>query len=361
MLSSVRACVAFAVLAAAIVTDGAAHEPNEPMPDPGRPVALQFDDKPLAGLPAGVYRVPDSEVLVSGRQDVDEDRLVFTNVEATAQMLRQLINELVGTHHDAGAIKGFESALQRRLDGALRREVAAQLGEPSREAGLSVLGSAPFDGDIVEVSHAIVLTFVDGPKAVPFVQLSALLRDEKGRPVWRGRYSALTGAERPLDGDDGWLTNDGAALDASVSASLSQAVRIMLADVSRHLPRDPARLVRVRTQLPFRGEAFYVVGYLLDEDARYATITVQSRTEKVIPGIVSIDKSLVDARPARDGLGVAVDVNTTPRGRALKAQFDARMARQRAREAAQAAQAASTPEAAQAVSPEPAASQPTPP
>ena len=336
MSLSVRACVAFAALAGAIVTECAAREPNLPMPETGRPIGLRFDDGPIGGLEMGAYRVPDSEIVVSGRQDLDWEKTSRGQLDPSPLAL--IIGEVVGTHHDAVAVEGVESALHRHLGDALRRDVAANLADPALSGRVSVPGSAPFDGDIVEVSHAVILTFVDGPKAVLFVQLSALLRDANGRAVWRGTYSAQTGAERTLAGEGGWLADGGAALDASIAASLEEAVKVMLADVAHALARDPAKVVRIRTQLPYRSEAFYIVGYLLAEDERYWTVTVQSRLSEVTPGIVIVDKSLTDVHPGRDGLGAAVDVNTTPRGRALKAKFDAQMAKRKAQEEAQAAQ-----------------------
>lgn len=356
MLSGVRACLSFAVLALAIASECAAREPNEPMPQSGRPIGLRFDDEPIGGLPMGAYRVPDSEVIVSGRQNRDWETIPGTHMDASPLSL--LIGEVVGTHHDAAAVEGLEAALHRHLGDELRRDVTAGLADPAVSERISVPGSGPFAGDIVEVSHAIILTFVDGPKAVPFVQVSALLRDANGHPLWRGTYSAQTGAERALDGDDGWLAHGGAAFDASVSASLAQAVKVLLADLAHPLARDPEKIAQVRTNLPYRTEAFYVVGYLLAEDECYWTITVQSRREQVTPGIAIVDKSLTDARPARDGLGVAVDVNTTPRGRALKAKFEAQMARQRASEEAQAARRTDPPAPAPAAASEPSASAP---
>lgn len=323
------------VLALACVGGAAADDGMRAAPVGDQPVAVRLVDNGLSGwtdLPSGVYRVPDSQVLVSGHQRED--------VHA-AGLLEVVLFDAVEAHRGSNRVSDKEDALHIHLSDELRGDVGAAIGDPALSGRLFLAGAKPAAGSVLEVSPAVVLTFVDDTKAIPYLMLKVSLKDAAGNETWTNRYFAATGAERALAGDDGWLASDSAALRASLSASLAEAVKVMLADVAHPYPRDPARMMSVHTHVPFASARMYLAGPALFDDDRYLAVATKVGDRMVIAGVDIVDKSVATAVPTGADATSSVDASDTRRGRARAAKIARRDARRQA-----AAGAASAPEPA---------------
>jgi hypothetical protein len=324
----------------AVAGCAATYERMQPAPSIGQAIVVRFPGEELSGwseMPLGVYRLPKSEVVVSGHQE---------NRSAPSGLLGVVILDGVETQRGGHVVEANEAALRLRVDDELRADVAAAIGDPALSGRLSLDGPGRAVGVGLEVSPAIVLTVVDGGKVRPFVLLKVALKSAGGDLVWSNHYYASTGVDRPFDGPDGWLANDRAALKASISASLAEAVKVLLADVAHPYARDPARTVRVRTHVPFVTERFDLVGPVLVEDEHYLVIASKVGDASVIAGVSIIDKSISVATPTDASTRTAIDSADTRHARARAAKIARRDAKAAARRPAAASAPATAASAA---------------
>jgi hypothetical protein len=255
-----------------------------------------------------------------------------------------IMQDVGGTHTAAAAVGPWEAALRLHLGDELRRDVAAGLGDPALSARLSLAVGEHPPADVLHISHTIILTFVDETRIEPFVMLRAQLVDAAGGRVGGGSYFAATGAVRILAGDDGWLANGGAVLQASISASLTQAVKVVLADAHPYA-RDTTPLVTVHGYLPYESGHFTVVGNAFVEVEHYVALATRVFDPDLTSGVSIVDKSVFAVQPAASGAQTRADQSDTPRERAKAAKV-ARRDAARAAKRQRAAPAASEPEEA---------------
>ena len=282
------------------------HSPAPPMLAQPIHVRIQALEPGDTG-PAGAYRVPDSEVVVSGQQTFS--RRIAPPYGATALdplgaavpapdvdrhiMIDGLNERAVAQERAALALSDADAKLHLHLDAEAQGELAAALAGGVYEGRIL---ATPGPGPALVLRHSIALTVTDLGVYRPHVVLAAQLADADGRILWRGTYSASTGGEHHLMGADGWVVGDGAALDASVSASLAAVIRVVLADVAHPFPRELAQLKTARIHVPYELARYDVAAYALFDDGRFVAVTPRNVDTPVVGGVILVDKGEVELR-----------------------------------------------------------------
>jgi len=304
MSRCIAACAAFGLVAGASADPVPDHSPEPPLlaqPMHVRIEALAPGDKG----PAGAYRVPDSEVVVSGLQMASRRATPVYGASALEPlappqagpggMARAILagqdEEAIKEERAALALFDAEAKLHLHLDSEAQADVAAALAGGS--FGGRLVG-APGAGPTLVLRHSIALTVTEMNVYRAHVVLAAQLDDADGHMLWRGLYSASTGGEHHLVGADGWLERDGAALGASVSASLAAVVRVVLADVAQPYPRALEQLKTARLHVPWELARYDVAAYALTDDGRFVALTPRNVDEPVLGGVLLVDKAEVE-------------------------------------------------------------------
>ena len=262
-IRSCRRPAAAAIALACLAMAGCAtYDRTKPAPPQTGPIAIHVLDDTLGlnDIPLGTYRVPDSQVVVSGRQQNAGAGVLFGIVGV-------LVADAVVTHHTASAVSNAERVLHIHLGNELRADLGAQISDGALK-GRYTLDKA--DGSSLDILPAVILTYTDETHVRPFVELKVTLYDRNHAQVWDTRYFASTDYDRTMDGPGSWSDQDGAALKASISASLRQAVHAMLKDVATPYARDGKKITAMAS-LPFATQRLQIVGQDLDEDGRYVT------------------------------------------------------------------------------------------
>lgn len=284
------ASVAIVGFAVAGITGCASFEMTKPAPAQARPITVKLSGEDLSGwsdLPIGTYRVPDSQVIISGHQKGQGAGMMFG-------LIGVAIAHAANASAGASAVKDAEAALKIRLDGPLMAEVAKAVAQSPADGKFSAAGS----GATLTVTPGLVLTYLESSDVRPFVVLKASLTGEDKKPLWSTRYIVSTGASRPLAGAGSWTDDSGAALKANVQASLSQGVKVMLADVGNPYKRDDAAMSAVEGQFPFMKQRLQLVGYKITEDDRYLAFIPKLGDVVVFAGVNVMDKHDAKARDA---------------------------------------------------------------
>ena len=221
-----------------------------------QPIAVQLSASDLsawADLPLGVYRIPDSEVVISGHQKgINTAAFLFGLVglavahQVNADTGERRVHDVAGT-------------LKIRLDDQLMAAVSQLVASEGLSQAFAT--SSPGGGSTLTLTPGLILTYVSDTDIRPFVVIKANLTDSNHKEVWMTRYVASTGVPRPLSGADGWAENDAAALKLAIQICIEQVVRVMLSDVSHPFPRDEANLVTVEGNFPFMKSRVQAVGY----------------------------------------------------------------------------------------------------
>jgi hypothetical protein len=282
--------IVVAALACLVASGCATYDRTKAAPAQTEPIALHFthDSLGLNDLPLGAYRVPESEVIVSGHQTTGGIGMAFGLVGV-------LVSDAIDSHRGANAVGTSEKVLQLRIDDEARRYIETQLAsEPLQRKFTWGKGV----DKTLDITPAVVLTFVDDLQARAYVELKVALKDASGQSTWDTRYFASTGTERRLAGPGSWTENDGAALKASITASLAQAVKVMLADIAAPYPRDDARLRFVQARVPYVHQAMQMTGYGLVEDEHYVVFTPKIGDASVLSGVNIFDKDFIVYRAA---------------------------------------------------------------
>lgn len=286
---------ALAVLAVATMGLGgcASFNRTKPAPAQQQPIAVRFTGAELSAwsdMPAGVYRVPDSQVIVSGHQKGGATGLLFGVIGVAVQ---SAINSSAGKD----ATKNVEDALRISLTSEAQR-VTQDLLASGRFSG-QFIQSTDAAGPTLDVTSAVVLTFVNATDARPYVLLKADLATAKGaKQSWETRYIASSGQPRPLSGANSWTADGGAILRSTVYEDLRHAIEVMLKDVSHPYVRDDTKLTTVQGYFPYLKERAQAVGYELGEDDRSVYFIPKLGDLIVFSGVNIMDKALTSHRSA---------------------------------------------------------------
>ncbi|TLZ36381.1 MAG: hypothetical protein E6K24_06400 [Gammaproteobacteria bacterium] len=280
------------IVFAAVLSGCATYDRTKPAQHEADAIAVSYTAEELSGwsdLPIGTYRVPDSQVIISGQQK--------PGVGMMFGLVGVALEHSMGKSAGRSAVHGSEEALHITLTEEGQRDLAALL--ESDEFRGKFVPSAQHQGPQLTVSGAVILTFVDESTAMPFVVLRAKLAEAKpGAVGWWTRYICGLGGPKAVTGEDGWTANGGAALHATVSAELQRALHVMLSDVLAPAPRDENHRVAVAGYYPFIKGRFELVGYALAEDEHSIVFAPRIGDVNVIAGVSIMDKAVVTTRAA---------------------------------------------------------------
>ena len=241
-------------------------------------------------LPLGTYRVPNSDVIISGHQKGG----------AAPMLLFGLIGMAVqsGINADNGkeAMASAERALTFSIDEEAKAKLAAALADPAY-AGKFTADATPdrrFD-----VTGAVVMSFANELEALPYVTLRVKLMGKGGKSkLWTTRYIASSGARRPILGAGSWTENGGEALRPQVSTLLDLAIQTMLKDIATPYPREEASLTNVHGFFVHVNKPLQVVGYKLSEEEGRMLFLPKLGTSIVFAGVNVLDTASVWQQPA---------------------------------------------------------------
>lgn len=286
------AALAVVGLSIASITGCASFEFTKPAPAQQQPITVKLSGEDLSGmtdLPIGTYRIPDSQVILSGHQKGQAAGMLFG-------LIGVAITHAVNADAGAKAVKDTEDILRVKLNEPLMAEVA----RATSQAPLNAKFTSSGNGTAPELllTPGLVLTYLNDADVRPFVVIKASLTGADKKPIWTTRYIASTGASRPLAGDGSWTDQNGAALKSTMQASIEQAVRVMLNDVSNPYKRDDAALSTVQGQFPFMKQRLQLMGYKLTEDDRYLAFIPKLGDVLVFAGVNVLDKQDALARDA---------------------------------------------------------------
>ena len=261
----------------------------------GQAIVIDYtrdDISSWSDMPMGTYRVPNSQVLVSGHQK--------GNAIAIAIGLPGAMDAATDTSGGKAAVQGSEETLRISLTPKAQDDLARLLQTSvfSEKFTLVPNSNAP----VLHVSSNIVLQFLENGNVIPFVILKGKLIDTHGAAsTWTMRYAASIGGPRPLDGERGWMSEGGASLQMNVSSALERALLVMLTDVSSPFPRDDNRKSAADGYFPFMSKRLQVVGYSITEDTDWIAFSPKIIGTSLLAGVNIMDKSVTKIRVATKG------------------------------------------------------------
>lgn len=265
-----------------------------PAPEQPESIAVHFTEDGLSGLfdlPTGVYRVPGSQVIISGHQS---GSWVGSILGPFGLALQSAIDAESGQN----AVQQSSDLLQISLTAAA--EDIAQTLISQREYAQTFTDVATPGSPLLEVKTAVVLTYQDEELIKPFVILQAALKHARtNTTMWEGRYIASSGPARPLDGESGWAANEGAVFEDTIAQNLEKAVTTMLTDIAVPYTRTSKELITVQGHYPYIREKVQTVGYALFENDTDIIFQPKLGNAVVFSGVQIMDKSTITVRPTK--------------------------------------------------------------
>lgn len=287
----IKACLA--VLAVTVLSGCATFKNAEPAPRQTQPMALRFQEGELSSwndLPLGIYRVPNSQVIVSGHQKGGAIGMLLGPVALAVQ---NSLNTNAGRETTTGA----GNALQVNLTNQARSIASRLLSDGSRNKGITT--QAQPGAPVLTVATAVVLNFQSDTEARPYVVLKVELRGAVGsKPIWSTKYFSSTAEQRPLVGPGSWTADQGSAFRRVITEDLERGMAFMIADILDPQPRDSARLTVVQGNFPFMQRRFQTTGYLVGNQGTHIAFIPRLSDVVVFTGINVMDKSVTTYRPA---------------------------------------------------------------
>jgi hypothetical protein len=241
-------------------------------------------------MPMYTYHVPSSQVLVSGHPGGGTSITAVNGIVGVSGDSR-------GAFRDKMAVKPFEEALHISLASLAPQELSTLLVSApfSQKFTLEPDASAP----TLSISGDVVLMFETDSLVRPYVILNAKLTPPLGRGLsWTMRYAASRGAARSLTGPDGWASDRGTLLKATVAADLQRVLAVMLQDVSSPFVRDRSSKFTVQGHFPFMEHRLQLVGYVLGEDAGAIYFLPNMPSTSLLATVYIMDKSAITIRAA---------------------------------------------------------------
>ena len=244
----------------------------------------------LTDLPTGSYRVPDSDVVISGSQRNGAAPYVLFGTVGMA------IQGSVNAYSGKDAVASAEQALSFSID----EEAKAKLQAAMAESDYAAFFTSDANTDHrYEIAGSVAFCFINQRDAQAYVVLRVKLLGQRDETIWTTRYIASTGARRPLAGDGSWTADN--ALRPHVSKLLDLAIRTMLKDIAHPYPRDDTSLVTVRGYFPHDTKPLQLVGYkLADENGRMLFLPKLGSTF-VFAGVNILDTASVAQNPTVEG------------------------------------------------------------
>jgi hypothetical protein len=244
----------------------------------------------MTDLPAGAYRVPNSDVVISGH------RRAKTAPFALFGDVGMAIQGSVNAYNGKDAIASAEQALTFSIDEEAKAKLQAAMAEPDYAA---IFSSQADTYRRYEITGSVALCFANQRDVMPYVVLRVKLIDKRDATLWSTRYIASAGARKPLAGDGSWTVDN--ALRPHVSKLLDLAIGTMLKDIAHPYPRDEASLVTVRGYFLHDNKPLQLVGYkLADENGRMLFLPMLG-TSFVFAGVYILDTASVVQAPTVKG------------------------------------------------------------
>ena len=286
---SVKECSrAFSALLLVVALAGCAtYDKIKVAPAQTQPLSVAYSNEGASGwtdMPIGAYRVPDSDVIITGHQ-TNNFGMLFGLVGLAAQ-------DAIQTSEGKSAVKNVQDVLHIDL-----KPQAADLTEKAIASGrFGQAFSTGTSGPVLTVDPYTVISFVNDTEARPYVVLKATMKS--GNSTWTTRYVASSGKPMALSGDNSLTANGGAVLKQLVSENLSHAVDTMLYDVANRPARDDSKMTYVEGYFPFIRPKMGVTGYLLSQDDQNIVFVAKMADATVLGGVYVLDKSAITYRPA---------------------------------------------------------------
>jgi hypothetical protein len=257
------------------------------------PTQIEFSTDQVSkwtDLPLGTYRVPNSDLIISGHQKGGAAPMLLFGLIGVA------VQSGINSSQGKGAMASAEQALTFSIDEEAKAKLQLALADPAY-AGKFTADATP--GRKFEVTGAVVMSFANQQDVLPYVTLRVKLMGNEGKSkLWTTRYIASAGARRPLVGDGSWTENDGAALRPQVSRLLDLAIGTMLKDISDPYPREEASLTNVHGYFVHVNKPLQVVGYKLAEEDGRMLFLPKLGTTIVFAGVNILDTDSVWQQPA---------------------------------------------------------------
>lgn len=241
-------------------------------------------------LPLGTYRVPNSDVIISGHQKGGAAPMLLFGLIGVA------VQSGINASHGKEAMASAEQALTFSIDEEAKEKLAAALADPAYAGKFTADATADRRFD---VTGAVVMSFANELEALPYVTLRVKLMGKGGKSkLWTTRYIASSGARRPIAGAGSWTENGGEALRPQVSRLLDLAIQTMLKDIATPYPREEASLTNVHGFFVHVNKPLQVVGYKLSEEDGRMLFLPKLGTTIVFAGVNVLDTGSVWQQPA---------------------------------------------------------------
>lgn len=263
----------------------------KPAPPQPQPINVVYSGEGPSGwtdLPIGAYRVPESQVVISGYQK--------GNIGFLFGVVGVAMQDAVQTEIGRSAVSNVRDALRVELTGRAQRISELLIG--SGQFGEAFSTTPRSGAPVLAVNPYVVITYVNDTEVRPFAILKATLRGPANNTLWTSRYIASAGKELPLEGDQSFTADNGALLQATIAKDLETAIKFMLADVAAPRIRDERKLIYVETRAPFMKQRLGMVGYEIGEDDGSVVFAPKIGDGMVFAGVQILDKSVTTFRAA---------------------------------------------------------------
>ena len=283
----------FTLIAPVFLSGCATYNMTKAAPAQSQPISVIYSSEGPSGwsdLPIGAYRVPKTNVIISGQQS-------GSPVGGMFGVLGVLAQDTIEAGASARAVKSGESALHVDLV-PQAKEIAEKLLAAGRFGQAFAMTQAQ-NAPTLMIDPYVVITFTSDTEARPFVVLKATLKSgQAGSADWTTRYTASAGKPLPIAGDNGWTANGGQPLNDALAHDLESAIGAMLDDVATRHIRDDGKLFYVEAAYPYLRQRMASPGYELAEDDKSITFVPKFADAMIVAGVHVLDKSVITARPA---------------------------------------------------------------
>ncbi|PCJ33198.1 MAG: hypothetical protein COA90_00770 [Gammaproteobacteria bacterium] len=263
---------------------------TKPAPTQNQSITINYTDEELSGwsdLPVGAHRVPDSQVIVSGHQS---NGLIGVLLGP----LGLVIQDTVDSSRASNNTKEARNSLNITLTNEAKKISKKLLESPEFENKFTTKNKA--ETPKLDVTTAVILTFVTDTDIRPYVLLQVNMTDSNSNSIWKTRYIASSGEPKPLLGSNGWIENGGGKLKETISANLKNAIEFMLTDIAQPYSRDDSKIIIAQGYFPYVRKRLQVGGYQLLENNDYIAFLPRVGDAMIFSGVNIMGKSVTTFR-----------------------------------------------------------------
>ncbi|NNM67977.1 MAG: hypothetical protein HKM06_08215 [Spirochaetales bacterium] len=275
-------------------------------PPQAHKILVNFSTKAFGttDLPMGVYHVPHSQVVITGRE-------VNTGIGESFGLLGVAVEDAIITNANKQGTTKIKGALDINLTTQARQDTRKFLQNQKPIADKFTLSKNP-TLPVLTVKSAVVISYVDDDRVRPYVELKATLRNPnslnqtasfdgpetskgemvRGNIIWESRYFISAGVPKPLTGANSWTANGGVELKDAVSQDLKKALEFMFTDIASPIPRTDSELMSVQGYVPYLRWPVKMVAYVLKETGDSIYVVPKVDDALAIAGTHIMDKSV---------------------------------------------------------------------